>query len=76
MPGLLVQLAAPAQNGTPPVARGYSRRELAEMIGVSPETAIRLLGRLKRRGVIATDGREIVITDAERLQRLAHRHDA
>jgi CRP-like cAMP-binding protein len=51
----------------------YSRRELAEMIGVSPETAIRLLGKLRRHRMITTDGGEIVVTDLERLTRLAHR---
>jgi CRP/FNR family transcriptional regulator len=73
--GLLLQLAEPAANGSPPVARSYSRRELAEMIGVSPETAIRLLGRLNRRGCITKSGREIVLADAERLQRLANRNE-
>lgn len=52
----------------------YTRRELAEMIGVSTETAIRLLAALKRKGVIGTDGRAVVLTDVDRLTRLA-RHD-
>jgi CRP-like cAMP-binding protein len=50
----------------------YSRRELAEMIGVSTETAIRLLAKLKRNRMIATDGGCVVFTDLERLTRLAH----
>jgi len=53
----------------------YSRRELAEMIGVSTETAIRLLGKFKRLRMIATNGGEIVVTDFERLTRLAHNAD-
>jgi CRP/FNR family transcriptional regulator len=53
----------------------YSRRELAEMIGVSTETAIRLLAKLKRGRMIATEGGDIVIADAERLGRLAHQGD-
>jgi CRP-like cAMP-binding protein len=53
----------------------YSRRELAEMIGVSTETAIRLLGKLKRSRVIATGDGDIVITDVERLKRLARHAD-
>jgi len=52
----------------------YSRRELAEMIGVSTETAIRLLGRLKQQRAISTSQRELVIADAEKLARIAN-HD-
>jgi CRP/FNR family transcriptional regulator len=48
-----------------------TRRELAEMIGVSTETAIRLLAKLRRKGVISVSGRDIRITDRERLARLA-----
>jgi CRP-like cAMP-binding protein len=50
----------------------YSRRDLAEMIGVSTETAIRLLGKLKLNRMITTSDGEIVIADLERLTRLAH----
>lgn len=52
-----------------------SRRELAERIGVSTETAIRLLGRLKQKRAIATSQRELVIADAEKLAPIAN-HDA
>jgi DNA-binding transcriptional regulator LsrR (DeoR family) len=52
----------------------YTRRELAEMIGVSTETAIRLLAKLKRKAVIALRGREIELLDRERLARIAQ-HD-
>lgn len=76
---LLVRLAR-GQGGLPTVGDGdahvmlrYSRRELAEMIGVSPETAIRLLSSLKRRGVIVPEGRQIVVTDLDKLSRLAQR---
>ena len=57
------------------VTLAYSRREIAEMIGVSTETAIRLLARLKQKRVIETDHRELVVIDRERLARLAN-HDA
>jgi CRP/FNR family transcriptional regulator len=75
---LLIQLSG-VSNGN---GRGetrftlrYSRRELAEMIGVSTETAIRLLGRLKQKRAISTSQRELVIADAEKLGRIAN-HDA
>lgn len=57
------------------VRLSYSRRDLAEMIGVSTETAIRLLGKLKRNRMIATDSDGIDIIDLERLTRLAHHGD-
>jgi CRP/FNR family cyclic AMP-dependent transcriptional regulator len=74
--GLLLRLADVQGEGTrvQPLHLRYTRRELAEMIGVSTETAIRLLGGLKRKGAIAGDKRELVIADAERLQRIAD-HD-
>jgi len=70
---LLLRLAGGAAGDGPTRIRlAYSRRDLAEMIGVSTETAIRLLARLKRGRMIATNHREVVITDVERLTRLAH----
>lgn len=71
---LLVQLArtgGEVQNGATHVTLGYSRREIAEMIGVSTETAIRLLGRLKRKKMLTARQRELVICDVEKLTRLA-----
>ena len=50
----------------------YSRRDLAEMIGVSTETAIRLLARLKSKGMIATHGRKLTVTDIDKLSRFAN----
>jgi CRP-like cAMP-binding protein len=78
---LLLRLAAEPRgdgvggDGPARIRLTYSRRELAEMIGVSTETAIRLLGKLKRNRMIATNDGEIVITDVERLGRLAHHAD-
>jgi CRP-like cAMP-binding protein len=75
---LLVRLAADVRRtngmGSGPIRipLTYSRRDLAEMIGVSTETAIRLLGKLKRNRLITTTEQEIVISDLERLTRLAH----
>lgn len=76
---LLVQLSQ-RPDGAPrdPETRitlGYSRREIAELIGVTTETAIRLLGRLKQHGVLTIHGREIVVTDLDKLTRLATRLD-
>lgn len=48
-----------------------SRAELAEMAGISPETAIRTLARLKERGLIETEGHKIYILDRAGLEELA-----
>lgn len=73
---LLLELGG-ATNGHPPGPRvdaRYRRREIAEMIGVSTETAIRLLAKLQVKGVIAIKGRDIAVTDVARLTRIAD-HD-
>ena len=54
----------------------YTRRELAEMIGVSTETAIRLLGKLKSKGALSVNRREIVIDDADKLAKIAQYDEA
>jgi CRP-like cAMP-binding protein len=72
---LLDESGAADGNGHAELTLGHSRRELAEMIGVSPETAIRLLARLRQRGILTTRGRSVVVTDVEKLTRLAQQHD-
>lgn len=75
--GLLVQLAranGDAVSGQRLQLR-YTRREIAEMIGVSTETAIRLLGKLKTRRAITVDHRDVTISDLEKLTKLAHYDD-
>ncbi len=48
------------------------RAELAEMAGVSTETAIRILSEFRDRGLVALPGRRIVIVNADELKALAH----
>lgn len=48
------------------------RAELAEMAGVSTETAIRILSEFRDRGLVALPGRRIVIVNADELRSLAH----
>jgi len=76
--GLLLQLgrAGGAVQPGHHLELRYTRRELAEMIGVSTETAIRLLTALKRKGAVASDGRDVVLTDLERLGRIAQHDEA
>lgn len=77
--GLLLELACSAGDGGLPARRihlAHGRRELAEMVGVSTETAIRLLAALKRKGAIATEGRDVLIADPDRLARIAQHDDS
>ncbi|MGB3942777.1 MAG: Crp/Fnr family transcriptional regulator [Candidatus Manganitrophaceae bacterium] len=46
------------------------REELAEMIGVEPETVVRLLALLKKEKLIRFDGRKIFIIDEQKLTHL------
>lgn len=64
---LLVRLAHERGEapGDPPLR--YTRRTLAQMIGVSTETAIRLLTKLKEEGLIAVAKRDIIVTDLDGL---------
>ncbi|MEW6216784.1 MAG: Crp/Fnr family transcriptional regulator [Candidatus Bipolaricaulota bacterium] len=48
------------------------RGELAEMAGVSTETAIRVLSEFKDRGVVVLPGRRIVILKRDEVRALAH----
>jgi CRP-like cAMP-binding protein len=71
---LLIQLAGAtgSGHGRTRLTLRYSRRQIAEMIGVSTETAIRLLGRLKRKHAISTAHRELIIADADKLLLIAN----
>lgn len=48
-----------------------SREDLADMIGVAVETAIRQLSDFRRRGILTTSRGTLVVDDPERLSRLA-----
>jgi CRP/FNR family transcriptional regulator len=47
-----------------------TRQELAELAGISTETAIRILSRLKDRGMIALEGHRIYILNRDELNEL------
>lgn len=49
-----------------------SREDLAEMIGTTPETAIRQLSEFRTEGILGTRGRTITVEDSGRLARVAH----
>ena len=76
---LLLHLADGSGESVPQgglrVSLAYSRREMAEMIGVSPETAIRLLGRMRDRRILSLEQRELAVHDVDRLRRIARHGD-
>ena len=49
------------------------REEVAEMAGITVETAIRLLGVFRDEGVLTIDGRTITLLNPDRLSRIAER---
>lgn len=54
----------------------YRRQELAEMIGVSTETAIRLLAKLKKKGIIEGERRSLRVINIDKLTRIAQHDNA
>lgn len=69
---LLKETYGKANNGGVEIGLSLSREEMAEMIGTTQETIIRLLSEFKARGFLQIDGRQIVITDMKPLLRIAH----
>ncbi len=59
-------------KGRTSVGIKLTREELAEMIGVSQETAIRLLSALKRGRLIEDMDHQLIILDKLRLKTIAH----
>lgn len=59
------------ENGRLLLDVALSRSELAEMAGICPETAIRILSRFKAERLIELEGHRIIVLDPERLRELA-----
>ncbi len=57
--------------GSNEVDLGFSQRELAKIIGATPETLSRVLRRLIDDGIISMDGRTIRVHDRDALETLA-----
>jgi CRP/FNR family cyclic AMP-dependent transcriptional regulator len=48
-----------------------TRQEIADIVGARVETAIRVMSRLTKQGLITSDSKGIVLTDREKLRKLA-----
>ncbi|MEP3477770.1 MAG: Crp/Fnr family transcriptional regulator [Fuerstiella sp.] len=59
---LLENLAIKDDEGNVSIPEVFSHQELSEMIGASRETVTVILGQLKDDGLVALDGRRLVIT--------------
>ncbi|HCC33949.1 MAG TPA: hypothetical protein DEQ28_08670 [Clostridiales bacterium] len=47
------------------------RRQLADLLGVTEETAVRSLTALRQLGLLRKEGRRVVVTDLDRLRSYA-----
>jgi|GEM_PF-436158 len=69
--GFLLHAREIDQDGRRLVALGVSQRELAKIVGATPEAVSRTLGRLGRQGLVRVTGREIELCDREGLLAVA-----
>ena len=59
----------PAPKGTR-IALALTREEMAEMIGTTQETTIRLLSQFRKMGLVRLDPKSITLLDPSKLKRL------
>lgn len=70
--GTLVRMMTePATKKGLPLVESLKRKELAEMAGLTIETTVRLLKDFETRGLVQRKGKDIVITDIEKLRTLS-----
>lgn len=51
-----------------------SRRDIANHLGLAPETISRLLKKFQQQGVVEIDNRDVNVVDADKLEKLVHCH--
>jgi len=76
MAGLLLELAARYGEENSEgirIAIQLKREELAQMVAITVETAVRLLQTFQSQQLIKMNGRDILLLDTERLGRAARR---
>lgn len=64
--GILLMLSSKMGNELP-----FTRQDIADMAGVTPETAIRVMSRLKDGGIIRSTRGKIIIADEAKLKTLS-----
>ncbi|MGB2698318.1 MAG: Crp/Fnr family transcriptional regulator, partial [Candidatus Zixiibacteriota bacterium] len=47
-----------------------TRQDIADIVGTTVETAIRMMSKLKKQGLITSDSKNIILTNREKLQKL------
>lgn len=62
----------PCGGGRSRIQLQFSRADLADWIGATPETVIRLLAHFRKRGLISIQNRELTIHDAKTLSAISH----
>ena len=73
--GFLLSLKEPPLTPAAPHSgpdHRYSRREIAENLGLSPETVIRTLSSFQRMGIIRVSGQDIAVRDRNGLELIAN----
>jgi len=69
MADALLQSAAP--DGKKYIVRGVKRRELAEMSGLTVETAVRILAEFEKKKIIRREGKEIAVMNRDALSKVS-----
>jgi CRP/FNR family transcriptional regulator len=64
----LVVSSGSAEGNTASIALALTRQEIADLAGTTVETAIRIMSRWNKEGLVLTEGDGFVIPDVERLR--------
>jgi len=70
MADVLIKSATPAQPRKKSIVKDVKRRELAEMAGLTVETAVRILAEFEKKHIIRRNGKEIIITNRTLLEKI------
>ncbi|MFA6584186.1 MAG: Crp/Fnr family transcriptional regulator [Elusimicrobiaceae bacterium] len=72
MADVIIKASTPETGKTPKfVVKGVKRRELAEMAGLTVETAVRILADFEKKKIIKRNGKEIMIMNKLTLDKIA-----
>jgi len=71
MADVLMKAVAKSAKPAKGVVTGVKRRELAEMAGLTVETAVRILAEFEKKKIIKRDGKEIIIVSKDNLAKIA-----